>query len=53
MNRTEEIIKVLKCIDAGRIAEAVVLFCNDLDHEERDFIFTLLQELRALRKQQT
>lgn len=46
-------MKVLKCIDEGRTAKAVVLFCHDLDDEERDFIFGLFKELRDLRKQQT
>lgn len=53
LNRTEKIMKVIGWIDEGENKKAADYFCNELDDEERDFIFGLLKELRDLAKQQT
>ena len=53
LNRTEKIMKVIGWIDEGENKKASDYFCKELDDEERGFIFSLLQELRALRKQKS
>lgn len=45
-------MKVMGWIDEGENQKASDYFCKELDDEERNFIFSLLQELRASRKQQ-
>lgn len=47
MNSTESIQRFLSCVDKGQIVKAGVYFCNDLNHNERDFILRLFRELRT------